>query len=687
MKKTVLVAGFSLLLLPFCLQGQAQRWQQKIDFKIEVALNDKEHTLDGFEQIDYTNNSPDTLTFIWFHVWANAYKNDKTAYSEYLLSLDRIDFYFAGQDQRGYINRLNFKVNGITARMEDHPVYIDILKLLLPEPLPPGKTASITTPFHIQIPSNFSGNGRHKNVYDIGQWNPLPVLYDERGWHPEPFTNQGDNSGQPSFYTVSLKVPAGFIVSAPNATFVQHPDSAKNQSHVYIKENVAAFLWSASGPEPAPVIMKGKPIKAKKPGLKTSKDNSLISALISRLIDTNKVKPISVFPALGYNLYDGLMVGGVFHNYLSSQKKFRFIAIPVYGTKSGQPNGLARVSYVKSLPHRTFKKAELSVSFAHFAMNASLDSNNSKIYERFTKVAPGFRIHLTEDPANRHEKWAGFKTYLINEKVFDDYVVKQSDERLYPNGFENTFRYLNELTFYERRNRALYPYNYKIQVQQAKEFYRVNITGNYFLNYGKGGGATVRLFAAKFGYINNESGNVFTPRYMPKLLGNTGEEDYTYSNYFIGRTASYGFENALVRNGGIAAQQVMLRDGGFKLRTDQFSGMEGRSENWVASLNFTSSLPSQIFPPRFPVKLFLDIGTYAEAWEEDAEADRFIFDAGIQLSLFRDAVTIYAPIFYSKLFKDYFNTFTSNKFLKTLTFSINLQHVVPAKHIPSPDIW
>ena len=49
-------------------------WQQQTDYTIDVKLNEKEKTLDGFEKIVYTNNSPDTLQFIWFHVWPNAYK-------------------------------------------------------------------------------------------------------------------------------------------------------------------------------------------------------------------------------------------------------------------------------------------------------------------------------------------------------------------------------------------------------------------------------------------------------------------------------------------------------------------------------------------------------------------------------------------------------------------------------------
>jgi len=72
---------FDLLFLPiaYC---QSNYWQQELNYTIDVSLNDKEHTLDGLERIEYINNSPDTLRFIWFHVWPNAYKNDKTAFTD-----------------------------------------------------------------------------------------------------------------------------------------------------------------------------------------------------------------------------------------------------------------------------------------------------------------------------------------------------------------------------------------------------------------------------------------------------------------------------------------------------------------------------------------------------------------------------------------------------------------------------
>ena len=86
-----------LISFQFVAAQKSNYWQQQVNYNIAVALNDKDHSLDAIEKITYTNNSPDTLTFIWFHIWPNAYKNDKTAFSEQLLVNGRTDFYFSNQ--------------------------------------------------------------------------------------------------------------------------------------------------------------------------------------------------------------------------------------------------------------------------------------------------------------------------------------------------------------------------------------------------------------------------------------------------------------------------------------------------------------------------------------------------------------------------------------------------------------
>jgi hypothetical protein len=207
-------------------QAQSSKYfQQNVDYKIDVTLNDVDNTLNGFEIINYTNNSPDTLRFIWFHLWPNAYKNDRTALSEQLLQLGRTDFYFSSDEQRGYINRLDFKVDGVTATLEDHPLYIDITKVILPGGLAPGKTIKITTPFHEKIPFNFSRGGHVGNTYQITQWYPKPAVYDIHGWHAFPYLDQGEFYSEFGNFNVQITVPKDYVVAATGE--LQNEDEQK----------------------------------------------------------------------------------------------------------------------------------------------------------------------------------------------------------------------------------------------------------------------------------------------------------------------------------------------------------------------------------------------------------------------------------------------------------------------------
>ena len=54
-------------------------WQQEVNYKIQVTLDDKTHEITALEEFEYINNSPNQLTFLYIHLWPNAYRNEKTA--------------------------------------------------------------------------------------------------------------------------------------------------------------------------------------------------------------------------------------------------------------------------------------------------------------------------------------------------------------------------------------------------------------------------------------------------------------------------------------------------------------------------------------------------------------------------------------------------------------------------------
>lgn len=189
-------------------------WQQKADTKIEVILDDENHFLRGFEKISYFNNSPDTLSYIYIHLWPNAYAHDHTPFAEQQYRNGKTDFYYAGTDERGFIDSLNFSVDGEQTPYFSHQATPDIGRIHLLRPLLPGKHIEITTPFRVKIPKVFSRLGHSGQAYFISQWFPKPAVYDKKGWHPMPYLELGEFYSEFGSYDVTISLPKNYVVMA-----------------------------------------------------------------------------------------------------------------------------------------------------------------------------------------------------------------------------------------------------------------------------------------------------------------------------------------------------------------------------------------------------------------------------------------------------------------------------------------
>lgn len=206
---------FSLLALLICCQLLfAQYWQQEVNYNIQVTLDDSRNTLTGKLDLTYKNNSPDSLDFIWFHLWPNAYSSENSAYAKQIFRDKDGKKRWKEMKDKGAIENLNFTVNGEKAKTEPHPEHIDIIKLHLPKPLFTGEEIQISTPFLVNIPTYSSRSGRVDDSYIICQWYPKPAVYDRKGWHPMPYLDQGEFYSEFGSFDVSITLPGKYVVAA-----------------------------------------------------------------------------------------------------------------------------------------------------------------------------------------------------------------------------------------------------------------------------------------------------------------------------------------------------------------------------------------------------------------------------------------------------------------------------------------
>ena len=190
-------------------------FQQEVNYNIQVSLNDKLHELNAFETIKYINNSPDTLYFIWFHLWPNAYSNNDTPLAKQLLRLNGKQRLFTDPELKGSIDSLNFEINGNQVRWNLLPGQPDICQVFLDAPLNPGDSIIISTPFRVKIPKGVTSRlGHIGESYQISQWYPKPAVYDHDGWHPMSYLDQGEFYSEFGSFEVNITLPANYIVGA-----------------------------------------------------------------------------------------------------------------------------------------------------------------------------------------------------------------------------------------------------------------------------------------------------------------------------------------------------------------------------------------------------------------------------------------------------------------------------------------
>ena len=202
------------LIGPLLAFGQGY-FQQQVDYRIDVRLDDKVHVLHGQEQFAYQNNSTTTLDTLWIHLWPNAYKDRNSALCHQLDQSGELDLHFATEEERGWIDSLAFTENDAKVTWGYHPTHPDIGWIKLNAPLAPGGQVRIGTPFRVKIPDGkFSRLGRTGQAYYITQWFPKPAVFDMKGWHAMPYLTQGEFYSEFGSFDVSITLPANYVVGA-----------------------------------------------------------------------------------------------------------------------------------------------------------------------------------------------------------------------------------------------------------------------------------------------------------------------------------------------------------------------------------------------------------------------------------------------------------------------------------------
>jgi hypothetical protein len=188
-------------------------WQNRADYDLKASLDTTTKKLSGSLRMRYTNNSPDTLRFIWMQVEQNAFK-DKSLNS-YIFPQDS-RFGARGFEGGDVIERFDQILTGNRRVGVKRRPNETVMKVDLAEPLAPGRVATFDVAWHFLIPEHGADRmGRDGSLYELAQWYPRVNVYDDvRGWNTEPYLGQGEFYLEYGDYTVEITVPSGYIVAS-----------------------------------------------------------------------------------------------------------------------------------------------------------------------------------------------------------------------------------------------------------------------------------------------------------------------------------------------------------------------------------------------------------------------------------------------------------------------------------------
>lgn len=209
---TIMLTGWLILFSK--ITKADEYWQQYVYYKIAVTLNPDAHILTGTETLVYKNNSPDIFTFVWFHLYPNAYKDNKSVYARESMKAGSSRLALASDDERGFIKIDTVRVGKQNLKWSYKENDETEMKVMLPAPLKPGESVEFYIKFFIKIPYIFSRLGHIENHYEFVQWYPKIVVYDKKGWHPDGYHLTGEFYGEFGTFDVEITVPENMTLAA-----------------------------------------------------------------------------------------------------------------------------------------------------------------------------------------------------------------------------------------------------------------------------------------------------------------------------------------------------------------------------------------------------------------------------------------------------------------------------------------
>jgi hypothetical protein len=193
-------------------------WQQEVQYVMDVSLNNTNHTIKGKQTITYTNNSPDKLDIVYFHLYFNAFQpnSQMDTRSRQIIDPDKRvgdRIFYLKQNEIGFQNVSSVKQDGKILAFE---IRETIMLVRLSNSILPGKSAKFELEFEAQIPVQIRRSGRNNSEgieYSMSQWYPKICQYDEEGWHTNQYIGK-EFYGVYGDFDVNITIDSAYTIAA-----------------------------------------------------------------------------------------------------------------------------------------------------------------------------------------------------------------------------------------------------------------------------------------------------------------------------------------------------------------------------------------------------------------------------------------------------------------------------------------
>ncbi len=243
--------------------GQFCYWQQEVKYDMDIDFDVTKHQFQGTQVLTYTNNSPDTLDKVFYHLYFNAFQPGSMMDERSRTISDpdpRVGSRIAAlsEEEIGYQRVHALKQGGKELK---YHVEGTVLEVNLATPILPGASSTFEMKFEGQVPIQIRRSGRDNAegvAYSMTQWYPKMAEYDYMGWHANPYVGR-EFHGVWGDFNVTIKIDRSYVIGATGVLqngeeighgyqaadrVVKQKSRGKNEWH-FIAENVIDFAWAA----------------------------------------------------------------------------------------------------------------------------------------------------------------------------------------------------------------------------------------------------------------------------------------------------------------------------------------------------------------------------------------------------------------------------------------------------------